>query len=146
MLDRDLAALYDVKPIALRQQVKRNQNRFPEDFMFQLTEKEVEILVSQNVIPNRSVLGGALPYAFTQEGVAMLSGVLKSDRAVEVNIAIMRTFVRLREILGTHEALAKNVAQHDQEIATLFEHLQRLLEPPSTPNRPIGYIHPEEND
>ena len=95
MLDRDLAELYGVKTIALRQQVKRNLERFPEDFMFQLTPEEGDVLVSQNVIPSKRSLGGSLPYAFTQEGVAMLSSVLRSRRAVEVNIAIMRAFVRL---------------------------------------------------
>src|SRR6266568_580936 len=93
MLDRDLAELYGVKPIALRQQVKRNRRRFPADFMFRLTMREANILVSQNVIPSRRSLGGSLPYVFTQEGVAMLSSVLKSDRAVRVNVAIMRAFV-----------------------------------------------------
>src|SRR6267142_1982018 len=81
MLDRDLADLYQVKPIALRQQVKRNEERFPDDFMYQLTEEEADILVSQNVIPSRQSLGGYLPYSFTQEGVAMLSSVLRSTRA-----------------------------------------------------------------
>ena len=89
MLDRDLAVLYGVRPIALRQQVKRNQRRFPADFMFQLTPQEAAILVSQAVIPSRKHLGGFLPYAFTEQGVAMLSSVLRSDRAVDVNIAIM---------------------------------------------------------
>jgi hypothetical protein len=106
MLDRDLAELYQVRSIALRQQVKRNKGRFPEDFMFQLTESETDILVSQNVIPSRQSLGGYLPYAFTQEGVAMLSSVLRSDRAVKVNIAIMRAFVRLREMLSSNKQLA----------------------------------------
>ena len=82
MIDKDLAYLYQVKPIALRQQVKRNKERFPDDFMFQLTKKEVEILVSQNVIPSRRSLGGYMPYAFTEQGVAMLSGVLHSKRAI----------------------------------------------------------------
>lgn len=82
MLDRDLAALYGVKPIALRQQVKRNKNRFPEDFMFQLTAAEAESLLSQSVIPSRRSLGGFTPYAFTEQGVAMLSSVLRSKRAV----------------------------------------------------------------
>src|SRR6476620_1258666 len=98
LLDRDLAALYGVKAIALRQQVARNRTRFPDDFMFQLTADEAESLVSQNVIPSRRSLGGSLPYAFTQEGVAMLSSVLRSERAVAVNISIMRAFVRLREM------------------------------------------------
>lgn len=118
MLDRDLAELYHVKAIALRQQVKRNSERFPDDFMFQLSEDEVDALLSQNVIPSRRRLGGSLPYAFTQEGVAIVSGVLRSQRAVEVNIGIMRAFVRLREMLATNEELASKVAQHDQEMTS----------------------------
>ena len=111
MVDRDLAALYQVKPIALRQQVKRNQARFPADFVFQLSKEEAEILVSQNVIPSRRSFGGSLPYAFTEQGVAMLSAVLKSKRAIAVNIAIMRTFVRLRQVLASHKDLAKRMGQ-----------------------------------
>src|SRR5207244_2635426 len=87
MLDKALAELYGVRPIALRQQVKRNIERFPADFMFQLTDNEVDLLVSQSVIPSRRSLGGFHPFVFTQEGVAMLSGVLRSERAVQVNIA-----------------------------------------------------------
>jgi len=140
MLDRDLSKLYGVKPIALRQQVKRNISRFPDDFMFQISAEEVDLLVSQSVIPSRRSLGGALPYAFTQEGVAMLSGVLRSQQAVRVNIAIMRAFVKLAEVLAAHEGLARKVAQHDQEIGTLFEHLRGLLTPPeSTKRRRIGF-------
>ena len=90
MLDRDIALLYGVKPIALRQQVKRNIDRFPDDFMIQLTEQEVDFLLSQNVIPSKQSLGGALPYAFTEQGIAMLSSVLTSKRAVHVNIQTMR--------------------------------------------------------
>src|SRR5437588_10576596 len=105
MLDRSLAELYGVKPIALRQQVKRNLGRFPPDFMLQVSADEAEAMVSQNVIPSRRSLGGALPYAFTQEGLAMLSSVLRSGRAVRVNIEIMRAFVRLREMLASHKDL-----------------------------------------
>src|SRR5260370_33132752 len=103
MLDRDLAELYGVKPIALRQQVKRNRNRFPPDFLFQLTRQEAESLVSHNVIPSRRSFGGSLPYAFTEQGVAMLSSVLTSERAVQVNIAIMRAFIKL----STHRDLLR---------------------------------------
>lgn len=91
MLDRDLADLYGVKPIALRQQVKRNRERFPEDFMFQISDEEIDFLLSQSVIPSRRSLGGSRPYAFTQEGIAMLSSVLRSPQAVVVNIAIRRS-------------------------------------------------------
>src|SRR5260370_19114274 len=109
MLDRELADLYGVKTIALRQQVKRNRARFPRDFLFQLSKKEAEALVSQNVIPSRRSLGGSLPYAFTEQGVAMLSSVLTSRRAVQVNIAIMRAFVKLRTILSIHKNLGSKL-------------------------------------
>ncbi|MDO8430587.1 MAG: ORF6N domain-containing protein [Candidatus Taylorbacteria bacterium] len=98
ILDKDIALLYEVKPIALRQQVNRNTDRFPEDFMFILGEAELVAMVSQNVIPSRKYFGGSLPYVFTEQGIAMLSSVLTSKRAVYVNIQIMRTFAKLREI------------------------------------------------
>jgi len=99
MLDTDLAFFFDVKPIRLREQVKRNINRFPSDFMFQLTEKEVEIMVSRNAIPSKQHLGGHLPYVFTEQGVAAISSVLTSKRAVEVSIHIMRAFVAMRRFI-----------------------------------------------
>src|SRR6266852_76413 len=125
MLDRDLADLYGVRAIALRQQVERNRARFPEDFMLQLTPDEAEGLVSQNVIPSRRSLGGSRPYAFTQEGVAMLSSVLRSQRAIEANMAIMRAFVRLRELLATHKDLARKIEalerKYDGQFQEVFE-------------------------
>src|SRR5437660_6767546 len=146
MLDRDLAELYQVKPIALRQQVKRNQDRFPEDFMFQLTEKEADLLVSQNVIPSKQSLGGYLPYAFTQEGVAMLSSVLRSKRAIQVNVAIMRAFVRLRQILESNEelnrkfaAVIRKLGQHDKYFKVVFDELDKLSNPLAPPRRQIGF-------
>jgi hypothetical protein len=146
MLDRDLAELYGVKAIALRQQVKRNRQRFPSDFMFQLTAKEADLLVSQSVIPSRRSLGGFLPYVFTQEGVAMLSSVLHSQRAIAVNIAVMRAFVKLREIMGTHkdlahkiEALERKYCEHDAEIQVIFKAIRKLLEPPAASKRRIGF-------
>lgn len=99
MLDKDLAVFYDVKPIRLREQVKRNIKRFPPDFMFQLTEDEAEFMVSQNAIPSKQYLGGSLPYVFTEQGVATISAVLTSDRAIEVNIHIMRAFVAMRRFM-----------------------------------------------
>lgn len=105
MLDKDLARLYEVKPIRLREQMKRNSNRFPEDFVFQLTGEEVDLLVSQNAIPSRKQLGGALPYVFTEQGIAAISGVLTGDRAVEVNIAIMRAFVAMRRYLAENAGI-----------------------------------------
>ena len=139
MLDRDLALLYGVKPIALRQQVSRNRERFPEDFMFRLTPKEADLLVSQNVIPSKRSLGGSLPYVFTQEGVAMLSSVLRSELAVRVNIEIMRTFVRLRTMLSSHEILARKLTalerKYDTKFKVVFEAIKQLMEPPSQPER-----------
>jgi hypothetical protein len=149
MLDRDLAALYKVKPIALRQAVKRNTNRFPADFVIQLSPKEAEALVSQNVIPSRRSLGGFLPYAFTEQGVAMLSSVLRSERAAVVNVAIMRTFVRLRQILATNKELAERLAamekKYDQRFKVVFDILKQLMEPPpEPPKRPIGFVGPNK--
>jgi hypothetical protein len=102
LFDRDLALFFDVKPIRLREQVKRNANRFPEDFMFQLTGDEVREMVSQNAIPSKQQLGGALPFAFTEEGVAALSAVLRSERAVQVGIQIVRAFVAMRKFILNH--------------------------------------------
>lgn len=142
MLDRDLAELYNVTTGALNQAVKRNKLRFPKDFMFQLTEEEFLSLISQFVISNR---GGTrkLPYAFTEQGVAMLSSVLNSERAVQVNIAIMRAFVKLREILLTHKELAKRLEElerkyqlHETDIQVIFEAIKQLLEPPEEPPKP----------
>ncbi|MFA4906658.1 MAG: ORF6N domain-containing protein [archaeon] len=102
MLDKDLAIFYGVKPIRLREQVKRNKKRFPADFMFQLTEEEVDLMVSQNAIPSKQSLGGYLPYVFTEQGVATISAVLTSERAIEVNIQIMRAFVAMRRFIATN--------------------------------------------
>ena len=143
ILDRDIAKLYAVKPIALRQQVKRNKDRFPEDFMFRLTRQEADILVSQNVIPSKRSLGGHLPYAFTEQGVAMLSSVLTSKRAVYVNIQIMRAFVKLRQMLITHADLKRKIEEmekkYDRRFRIVFEAINRLLEPPKEPKRKIGF-------
>ncbi len=112
MLDRDLAKLYGVKNIRLREQVKRNPKRFPPDLIFKLSENEVDFMVSQNAIPSRRHLGGHLPYAFTEQGVAMLSTVLKSDTAVEISLQIIRTFVAMRKFLN--------------ENASIFQRLDRM--------------------
>ncbi|MEI8102565.1 MAG: ORF6N domain-containing protein [Chlorobium sp.] len=114
MLDRDLAELYGVKTIRLREQVKRNGKRFPVDFMFQLSEKEAELLLSQNAIPSRMHLGGALPYVFTEQGVAGISGVLTSNRAIEVNIAIMRAFVKMRRSIADSGGLLRRLDSLEQ--------------------------------
>ena len=146
MIDRDIARLYGVKPIVLRQHVKRNKERFPEDFMFKLTKVEAEAMVSQNVIPSKRALGGYLPYAFTEQGIAMLSGILRSKKAVQVNIAIMRAFVKLRQILSTNKELAHKLAQlehriekHDTEIHAIFEAIRQLMTPPEKSKRSIGF-------
>jgi hypothetical protein len=147
MLDRDLAELYCVKTIALRQQVKRNIERFPNDFMFQLTRIEAENLVSQNVIPSIQSLGGSLPYVFTQEGIAMLSGILNSKNAVQVNIAIMRAFVQMRQILFTNSKLSHKmkelegkIGKHDKEIAIIFGAIKELMsQPEPIKKRRIGF-------
>jgi hypothetical protein len=144
MLDRDLAALYGVRPIALRQQVRRNSKRFPADFMLRLTAEEADRLVSQSVIPSRRSLGGYLPYAFTQEGVAMLSSVLRSERAIEVNIEIMRAFVRLRELLATHKDLARKLddleKKYDAKFRVVFDAIRELMAPPAPkPKRVLGF-------
>ncbi len=137
MLDSDLAHLYMVKPIALRQQVKRNKERFPGDFVFQLTKEEAHILVSQNVIPNSRYFGGSLPYAFTEHGVAMLSSVLKSKRAIEINILIIRAFVKIREMLSVHkdivsaiEKLQREQADQKGHIIAIVQAINKLLAPP----------------
>lgn len=140
MLDRDLAELYGVKAIALRQQVKRNKKRFPEEFMFQLTRQEAEALVSQNVIPTKRSFGGSLPYVFTEPGVAMLSSVLKSERAIQINILIIKAFIRMRELLETSQVLREKLAAmerqlgtHSKEIRAIYSLLQRLLAEPEKP-------------
>jgi phage regulator Rha-like protein len=144
MLDGDLAELYGVETGALVRAVKRNSNRFPHDFSFQLNNLEFENLRCQTGISSQ--WGGRRypPYAFTEQGVAMLSSVLRSARAAEVNVAIIRTFVKLREVLATHKDLARKVEQHDQQIAILFDRVQKLLAPPNPPKHPIGYIPPKD--
>jgi hypothetical protein len=146
MLDRDLADLYGVETRTLIQAVKRNIERFPDDFMFQLTKEELENWRSQIVISNPDAKMGLRrqPYAFTESGVAMLSSVLRSKRAVQVNIMIMRTFVRIREMLATHRDVARKIEQHDHQIAILYEHVKRLLEPPKSKKQKIGYIWDDE--
>jgi hypothetical protein len=148
MLDADLAQLYRVPTFRLNEQVKRNRSRFPRDFMFQLTALEASALTSQIAISNSSRGGRRYrPYAFTEQGVAMLSSVLKSGRAVQVNIAIMRAFVKLRDILATHHELAQRLEQlegrfdqHDAQIQEVFEAIRALLAPKPDPSkRRIGF-------
>ena len=151
MLDRDLAELYGVTTAQLTRQVRRNIDRFPGDFMFQLTKKELEDLMCQY---GTSSWGGTrkLPYAFTEQGVAMLSGILRSKRAVYVNIAIMRAFVKLKQVLATHKELAEKlkelegeVGKHNKLIIEIFEIIKQLtppLLPPPKPKGPIGFGKP----
>lgn len=167
MLDFDLATLCGVETRTLNQAVKRNADRFPADSMFQLSEQETE-MVSQLVIP--SAPGHAVPnssqivissrkhrgkryrpYAFIEQGIAMLSSVLNSERAIKMNIAIMRAFVKLRQMLETNRALARKfseleqrVGKHDEEIAAIFEAIRQLMVPPEKPRREIGFHAQEE--
>jgi hypothetical protein len=135
MLDFHLAEIYGVENRALKQAVRRNLDLFPTDFMFALSEQEIEMMVSQHVIPTKQFLGGAYPFAFTETGVAMLSSVLKSKRAREINIAIMRAFVALRKMTLNNaelkleiEYIKKKVINHDKNIELVFQYLDDLLE------------------
>lgn len=145
LLDSDLAELYDVPTYRLNEAVKRNRNRFPEDFMFQLKKEESQSLTSQFAM-SKEGRGGrrTLPYVFTEQGVAMLSSVLNSERAVQVNILIMRAFVRLREILATHKDLARKLEEmekkYDAQFRVVFKAIRKLMEPkPVPPGRQIGF-------
>jgi ORF6N domain len=163
MLDADLAELYGVETRVLVQAVKRNLGRFPEDFMFQLSAEEFANLRSQSVISSASHGGRRTPpYAFTEQGVAMLSTVLGSARAIAVNIEIMRTFVRVRALAATHGDLAKRLGElehatealamsHDTlnhntraQFKQVFDALRALMTPPDPPKRPIGFVHADD--
>ncbi|MDQ2720763.1 MAG: ORF6N domain-containing protein [Bacteroidota bacterium] len=146
MLDRDLAELYGVQAIRLREQVKRNVGRFPSNFMFRLTSKEVETMVSQNAIPSKQQLGGFLPYAFTEHGVLMLASVLKSEQALNVSVRIIEIFVKMREMLSTNKdilmemaKIEKKLTAHDTDIRLIFEALKQLLNPPLEKRKRIGF-------
>lgn len=159
MLDRDLAELYNVETRVLNQAVRRNEKRFPEDFMFQLKEQEFKNLISQNVT---SSWGGIrkMPQAFTEQGVAMLSSVLNSETAIEVNIQIIRIFSRMREMLLTHkDILVKlgriekkllkqdgRMSKHEGDIKVIFELLKELINPPLEPRPRIGFRRKDEKD
>jgi hypothetical protein len=144
MLDADLAALYGVPVRSLNQAVRRNRGRFPADFMFQLTAAEFRRLRSQTVISKNSRGGRrTAPYVFTEQGIAMLSSVLRSDRAVRVNIEIMRTFVRLRQMLQANADLARKLAslerRYDDQFKIVFDAIRRLVAPPEPNRRRIGF-------
>src|SRR5882724_12714602 len=145
MLDRDLATLYGVETRTLNQAVKRNAERFPDDFVFALSREEIT-RISQSVTSSSSLKFSKQVRAFTEEGVAMLSSVLNSERAIKVNIAIMRVFVKLRETLETNRELAKKFAElesrvgkHDEEIAAILEAMRQSMAPPEKPRREIGF-------
>jgi len=148
MLDADLAELYGVETRVLVQAVKRNIERFPDDFMFQLSQKEFTILRSQFV--TSSGWGGRRypPYAFTEQGVAMLSSVLRSQRAIQVNIEIMRAFIRLRQMLASHVELARKLDalenKYDAQFKQVFEAIRQLMTPPEPKRRPIGFRKGDE--
>lgn len=127
VLDKDLAAFYEVKPIRLREQVKRNINRFPEDFMFQLTKEEVEAMVSQNAIPSKQSLGGYLPVMFTEQGVAAVSAVLKSEKAAQVSILIMRAFVQMRKFLQNNASIFQRLDKVEHKQLETDQKLEKVL-------------------
>ena len=152
MLDRDLAALYGVETKNLNKAVRRNLDRLPADFMFELTAEGAECVRFQFGTLKRGQHFKYLPQVFTQEGVAMLSSVLRSPRAIQVNITIMRVFVRLRETLALHKELAHKLAElerkverHDTGIGTLFDAIHRLTTPPVKPHRGIGFQVKEDS-
>jgi hypothetical protein len=143
MLSIDLAELYNVEPKVLTQAVKRNVERFPSDFMFQLTYREFTNLKSQIVTSSWGGIRRAMPYAFTEQGVAMLSGILNSPRAIRVNIEIMRAFVRLRQMLISNAELARKLnaleKKYDAQFKVVFDAIRELMTPPDKPRKRIGY-------
>ncbi len=148
MLDRDLAELYDVKNIRLREQVKRNIEKFPEHFMFRLTEKETDFMVSQNAIPSKKHLGGSLPYVFTEHGILQLANVLTGDRATKMSIRIIEVFVQMRKTLTDNlnlkldiEEIKKKLANHSKNIELVFNYLDELIDKKNNekPRTKIGY-------
>jgi hypothetical protein len=148
MLSAHLAELYDVEPRVLVQAVKRNIERFPEDFMFQLTQEELTNLKSQVVISSWGGMRRAAPYAFTEQGVAMLSTVLRSRRAILVNIEIMRAFARFRQMMAGNADLAHKLAElekkYDRQFKAVFDAIRELMQPAATKGtRPIGFVQPD---
>lgn len=148
MLDRDLAELYDVKNIRLREQVKRNTEKFPEHFMFRLTEAETDFMVSQNAIPSKKHLGGSLPYVFTEHGILQLANVLTGDRATKMSIRIIEVFVQMREALTDNlslkldiEEIKKKLSSHSKNIELVFNYLDELIDKKDNkkPRKQIGY-------
>ncbi len=150
MLDSDLAELYEVETFILNRAVQRNKERFPEDFMFQLTSEETKVLRFQIGISNTGRGGRRyLPYAFTEQGVAMLSSVLRSERAVQVNIALIRAFVAMRGLLTQDNDLAHRIialeAKYDRQFAVVFEAIRQMMDAPPAPERRMGFRSPEKD-
>ena len=146
MIDKDLAELYGVTTKRLNEQVKRNRKRFPEDFMFQLTEEEKAEVVANCDHLATLKFSSNLPFAFTEHGAVMLASVLNSERAIEVNIQIVRVFAKIRELLLTHkdillqlEKIEKKLTGHDEDIQLIFQYLKQLLNPPQPPRHKIGF-------
>ncbi|MFY0255572.1 ORF6N domain-containing protein [Chitinophaga sp. 30R24] len=151
MVDKDLAELYSVPTKRLNEQVKRNLKRFPEDFMFQLTTEEKEEVVAKCDHLKNLKFSANLPYVFTEHGAVMLASVLNSDRAIAVNIQIVRIFTRMREMILTHkdillklEQMEKRVSGHDEQIELVFEYLKQLLSSPQEPRVRIGFTRHDE--
>jgi thiol-disulfide isomerase/thioredoxin len=128
MLDKDLAELYGVKPIRLREQIKRNITRFPDDFMFQLIDKEVDFMVSQNAIPSKKYLGGSLPLVFTEQGVSMISTILKSEIAVNVSVQIIRVFVSMRKLISQNISMFERFERIEQRLTIYDKNFDKLFE------------------
>ncbi|MBP6430979.1 MAG: ORF6N domain-containing protein [Ferruginibacter sp.] len=150
MLDKDLAELFRIETRVLKQAVKRNTDRFPKDFMFEMTAKEIDSMVSQNVIPSKSYFGGARPFCFTEQGVTMLSCILNSKTAIEVNLRVVRVFVKMREYALTHKEillqlskLEKEVKGNSKDIENIFMVLKELLAKDAKPTsrNKIGFKH-----
>lgn len=146
MVDHDLATLYKVKTYRLNEQVKRNIKRFPEDFMFQLTDDEKNELIANCDRFKSLKHSTSNPYAFTEQGIAMLSSVLNSNKAIEINIQIMRTFTKLRELMLVHKDLRIKIEElerkYDSQFKIVFDALRKLIDPPQKPKTPIGFVLP----
>ncbi|MBI1837519.1 MAG: ORF6N domain-containing protein [Flavobacteriia bacterium] len=146
MLDRDLADLYQIKPFRLREQVKRNLNRFPKKFMFQLNKEETELLVSQNAIPSKSHLGGYLPLVFSEHGILQLSNVIKSEKAINISVCIIEVFIKMREMIISNQEILlklsdmnKIIEGHEDRIDMIYEYLKQFIDSKSIQRSEIGY-------
>jgi hypothetical protein len=148
MLDVHLAELYNVETRVLKQAVKRNLNRFPDDFMFEIDKKEIELVVSQSVIPSKQSLGGAVPFAFMEGGIAMLSSVLKSKQAIDMNISIIRTFILLRKISSNYQKIAERLQliekKYEGRFKEIYKALDYLMNPTVKDATAIGFKRKDE--